>query len=295
MKLDAAIPELISLAEEGKTLRYPLKFLRRINSADTLIPYLQRLLISDIARTGVDHRDELGAVTGALSQMLFKPWLRRFLSEQAEDLVVTDAFVDAYRNFLDASQDPSTGYWGAWYRFNGKLYKSADLSLTFHSISYRKGEVRYWPRIITTLFATENRQYPYGWMHNNGYNHHNNYDVAKIIRYGWPYMTDTQKNKARSVITAMLKWCTGAPLQSSELFPIDATFYSSLSNYYYYGVAFLAEIGYWDKSRRFWTDREFPRAAATCRTIKTRLAALQFNTEPSSAAMQILDAGCPTD
>jgi hypothetical protein len=35
----------------------------------------------------------------------------------------------------------------------------------------------------------------------------------------------------------------------------------------YYAASFLARIGFFDKSKRFWTDREFPEADAIRQTI----------------------------
>ncbi len=293
LKLDATIDALNLLADHGKAIDYPLVFLQRIGSPDSLVTYLKGLLVSDIAETGIDQRDELGAVTGALSQMLFKPWLRRFIEENVQGFVITGAYIDAYQSFLDSWQDPSTGYWGAWYRSDGRLYKSADLSLTFHTISYRHGNVKYWTEIVDTTFAIKHFEYPYGWMHNGAYNHHNNYDVVKILRYGWPHMSDAQRERARSELKAMLRWCLTGPMQSDELFAVDPTFYSSPANYFYYGVSFLDEIGYLDKSRRFWTDQDFPDATSLCQTIKARLTSLNLDSPPAEAAMKKLEANCP--
>ena len=97
-----------------------------------------------------------------------------------------------------AWQDPATGYWGPSYWSDGHLYKSADLSYTFHIISYRRGNVDHWPEIVETTMAIENEPYPFGWKHEGSYVNHNNYDVAKIFRYGWPHMSPEQKRRAAS-------------------------------------------------------------------------------------------------
>jgi hypothetical protein len=109
-KFDATVDALNSLADQGKAPRYPLLFLQRIGSADALTTYLEGLLVSDIAKTGINQRDELGAVTSALSQIIFKDDLRRFIEENAQGFVIAGAYIDAYRRFLDSWQDPSTGY-----------------------------------------------------------------------------------------------------------------------------------------------------------------------------------------
>jgi hypothetical protein len=293
LKLDATVEALNSLAAQGTAPRYPLLFLQRIGSADTLPAYLEGLLISDIAKTGINQRDELGAVTGALSQIFFKDDLRRYIEENTQDLVIDGSYIDTFRRFLDSWQDPSTGFWGAWYLSDGKLYKSTDLSLTFHIISYRHGHVEHWPEIIDTTLGIKNLEYPFGWKHNGTFNHHNNYDVVKILRYGWPHMSDTQRERARADLRAMVDWCLTRSHHSDELFAVDPTFFSSPADYYYFGVSFIDEIGYWDKSRRFWTDQDFPGAASLCRTIKARMMSLNIRGPSAYAALEKLNANCP--
>ena len=293
LKLDAAITALNDLADRSEFPSYPLSFLDNISDSDVLRRYLDDLLISDVVRTGIDRRDELGAVTGALSQLLFKEQLRRFVDEPAEGFSVDDEYIEAYRRFLDASQDLATGYWGAWYRVGTKLYKSADLSLTFHTISYSKGDVRLWPQIIDTTLAIKSFEYPYGWLKNGSYNHHNNYDVLKIFRYGWPHMTARQKAQARAELAAMLAWCLEPPMDPKAPFSVDATFYSSPGDYYYYGVSFFDEIGLWNPTERFWTSEDFPGALALCLSIKAQLLESRLDTPPARAALQKLERNCP--
>lgn len=292
LKLDATITALNDLADHGKVPAFPLSFVDRIGSAEALRDYLHDLLISDVAGTGIDQRDELGAVTGALSQLLFKERLRRFIDTPAKGTAFDDAYVEAYRRFLDASQDPATGYWGAWYRVGSRLYKGADLSLTFHTISYLEGEVRFWPRIIDTTLAIKSFEYPYGWMKNGTYNHHNSYDVLKIFRYGWPHISEKQRERVRAEIAAMLAWCLEHPMNSHAPFPVDAASYGSPGDYYYYAVSFLDEIGYWDPAKRFWTSRDFPGSLALCRSIKARLLESKLDTPPARAAVQKLETNC---
>ena len=293
LKLDATIDPLGQLADQGEAPQYPLVFLERIGEPESLLAYLEGLLVSDIAATGMDQRDELGAVTAALSQLLFKDDLHRLVSQQRQGSVIDEEYVDSYQDFLDSWQDPETGYWGAWYRSEGKVFKSEDLSLTFHTISYRDGRVNYWPKIIDTTLAIKPYEYPYGWMHNGTYKHHNNYDVVKILRYGWPHMNDEQKRRARVELAEMLEWCLKGPMEADTLFAIDPSFYSNRANYYYYGVSFLDEIGYWDKARRFWTDRDFPEARTLCHRIKAKLTALSLDAPLAKAAEEKLEANCP--
>lgn len=64
----------------------------------------------------------------------------------------------------------------------------------------------------------------------------------------------------------MLHWCLSESLQP------DGSFRSigedqSIEEDQHFGVAFLARIGYFDKSVRFWTKEDFPEAEANRQKI----------------------------
>lgn len=63
----------------------------------------------------------------------------------------------------------------------------------------------------------------------------------------------------RMELDKMLRWCLTESLRPDgsclTILP-DA----SLEEAEYFGVAFLARIGYFDRQRRFWTGEEFPEA-----------------------------------
>src|SRR5262249_30865724 len=145
--------------DEDRAPTYRIALPERIGTPAKLEASLESLLVSDIALTGRDNRGELGNITTSLSQVLFKDRFRDFLQqkvapEQAE--YALSSFRTVYEVFIRRWQDPETGYWGAWYRVNGRVYKSADLSITYHIIAYRSGEVAYWPQIIKTTLLIEN-------------------------------------------------------------------------------------------------------------------------------------------
>ena len=130
------------------------------------------------------------ALTVELMQLGFKAYWQAYLEDHVEGLLrdrdsggISQIRADV-RQFLDAWQDPVTGYWGAWYRVGDRLYRTTDLSITFHLISYLQGDVQHWPQIIETTFNIANEPYPYGWRYGLSSNNHNNYDVVKIFRYG---------------------------------------------------------------------------------------------------------------
>ena len=196
------------------------------------------------------------------------------------------------RQFLDAWQDPVTGYWGAWYQVGDRLYRTIDLSITFHLISYLRGDVQYWPQIIETTFDIANEPYPYGWRYGLSSNNHNNYDVVKIFRYAWPHMTEDQRARAREAMREMLDWALDQSLQPDGSFAPDESFFSSVPSDYYFGVSFFDEIGYWSPKKRFWTDQAFQGAEANCRLIRGRFAALQLTGPIALSAKKKLEASC---
>jgi hypothetical protein len=172
------------------------------------------------------------------------------------------------------------------------LYNAADLSFTFHVVSYRRGEVDYWSELVGTTFAIENDPYPFGWKHAGDLTNHNNYDVAKIFRYGWPHMSIDQKRVASSAIEDMLRWTLTSSLQLDGSFKTVPTFFSSKGADFYFGVAFLQTIGFWDPAQRFWTKQDFPDAGAICGRIKARLVAMALKSQESQAALTHLKNSC---
>jgi hypothetical protein len=56
----------------------------------------------------------------------------------------------------------------------------------------------------------------------------------------------------------MLDWCLKESLQPDGSFRLREG--ESLEESVYFGTAFLARIGYFDRAQRFWTDEEFPGA-----------------------------------
>lgn len=252
-KLDATVGPLIVLNATGQQPQHPLRFLERINSPDKLRQYLDSIVVSDIPATRVNKRKELNHSVSALVRLI--PGTVRSGFEFHPDLERTLWY------FLDNTwQNPDTGYWGAWYRRNGRIIKTDDLSITFHIVSYRQGRVNRWPEIITTTLAIRDREYPYGWLEDSGPSNHHNYDVVTLFRHGWAHMTPAQRAEVERTISQMLTWCLSTSLGD------DGTFRSSggdgLAEAFYFGVSLLEEVGYFNKQRRFWTDRDFPDSEA---------------------------------
>ncbi|MCP4327729.1 MAG: hypothetical protein GY791_04745 [Alphaproteobacteria bacterium] len=281
---------LNELSEQGRPPEHDLGFLDRISSPNALLAYLEALRVSEIASTGRDNRDELGAATTVVSQVLFKSNLRRLYREHGRSPGIDHSLAGVYRGFLDSWQDSRAGYWGAWYISRGKLYRSADLSFTYHTVAYRRGQVNYLDRIVRTTLEIKDRDYPYGWLHRGRYNNHNNYDVVRIFALGWPLLSESEKALTAQQIGELVHWTVSQSLASDGSFVVDQTFYNRTSDAYYFGVSFLDAAGYWDNAKRFWTDADFPEAIATCRAIKARLEFLALEGESAVSALRKLRA-----
>ncbi|HEX7073427.1 MAG TPA: hypothetical protein VF226_05245 [Hyphomicrobiaceae bacterium] len=295
MRLAATVDGLENLAARGERPRYQLRSAGKFDTGKKLVTRMQGLLISDIAHTGVDNRGELSSLITSIAQGAFKPLLRDMLVKSADLRISSglDSVTEAFRFFLSGAQDPTTGYWGAWYIVDGKIHKTSDLSMTYHVIAYTNGRVERWPQIIATTKAIEALPYPYGWRHNGKYNNHNLYDVAKIYKFAWPHMSKAEHLEIAKQIDSMIHWSLANTLGPDDQFLHDPTFSDSLTDEYYFGVSFLDVVGYWKQDRRFWTpslvDKE---GAALCCRLKHRMTELDLEGWAANGAMRKLERNC---
>lgn len=251
-KLAASYEQISQLASRGELPRHPCRFLDAFNAPERLTAHLDSLLISDLAADGVKRRRELNETISDL--------LRLIRRRQPANYVYHPKLEAAMMDWLmNTARDPATGYWGGWYRRDGRVEKTTDLSITFHIISYLDGEVPDWPRILDTTLAMKDRAYPTGWLSSGAYLNHNNMDVARIFELGWKHASDTQRAAIRVELKKQLDWCLRDSLRPDGSFVVlEAD--DSVETSIYFGTLFLVRVGYFDRARRFWTDAEFPRA-----------------------------------
>jgi hypothetical protein len=293
-KLDPMIQAINAMA--GKDIapeHTELEFLQPIGTPEELVSYLERVRRSDIAATGLNRRDELGAVTSVVAELVFKLHVQDYIARHVKGLDLGPGYAEAFRRFLDDWQDPETGYWGAWYEIDGAVRKATDLSTTYHIIAYRKGEVAHWDRIVTTTLALKAEEYPYGWRYQQQMTDHNAYDVVRIFQLGWPHMDEAQRAQAAAAIGELLDWSLTESLQPDGLFAAPIGFSSSVSDAQYYGVSLLTKTGYCNTEPPFWTDRRWPEAEATCCRIAARLRDFQTVVPAAEAARQRLATAYP--
>ena len=251
LRLDASVDPMKELVEAGRRPSHPLRFFAPVNTPEKMRGYLDSLLISDVRATGIDNRKELNYAITSLAQILFKPKVAALLPDGTP---VTE-LAATLQDFLDnKAQNPETGFWGAWYMIDGELRKTNDLSITFHAISYRPDDPPHMRELAETLFAMRTDRYPYGWRDQGKQNNHHVYDVARLLRRTWPYMTAEQQARATAELTAMVARSLSVSIRPDGRF--DDEPYTSPAEAYYFGVSFLDEVGFFRPSRRFWTPLE---------------------------------------
>jgi hypothetical protein len=285
LRLDASVDPLKELVEAGRRPAYPLRFFEPVNTPEKMRAYLESLLISDVKASGIDNRKELNYAITSLAQILFKPKVAALLPEGTP----TNALAATLQDFLDnRAQNPETGFWGAWYMIDGELKKTNDLSITFHAISYRADDPPHMHELADTLFAMRTSRYPYGWRDQGKQNNHHAYDVARLLRRAWPYMTPDQQARATAELTIMVARSLNVSIRPDGSF--DDEPYTSPAEAYYFGVSFLDEVGFFRASRRFWTPLEVSDSESLRRVLLQHLQQMDQRNAMVSAALRKLAA-----
>lgn len=249
LKLDASADHMLADDFDDRG-RSPL-FLDRINDPVRLQHYLDSLLVSRLVEDGIDRRKELNVATAALVRLILWRRPRNYPWDPRLDSVV--------RRFVAEWQDPVSGFFGAVYLYGRHRLRTVDLSLTFHMARYLEGRIGYWPQLIDTLLSIRDHRYPHGWLDEEGMTCHNNYDVAVLLQLGWAHMRADQRRSGEQELARLLFWCLTTAVASDGEVVVRAAG-ESLSEGYYFTIAFLDTIGYFDPAKRFWTDGSFPDA-----------------------------------
>ena len=293
-KLDAMVAALNRFSESSTPPKYThLAVLRRISTPELLISYLDGLLISDIAKTGVNFRDELNATASMVAEVLYKERLRNYVSDFVVHRPLT-AYADVFNAFVEMWQDPETGYWGAWFQSDGKLRKSLDLSMTYHIVAYRRGEVRHWDRIFDTTLAIADQEYPYGWLQNGTLTNHHAYDVARILKLGWNHVSQERRQRAKPALERLLAFGLTSGLNADDSVTPQAGLSDGIDDAYYYAASLLTTIGYCSTARPFWTDTSWPEAGARCCGLARHIEEQQARTPTIEAALERMRRAVPS-
>ena len=251
IRIEATLVNYFELAADGLVPPIEREPLPSGRDPEKLTAFFERHLISDIPRTGENFRSRLGGVASIIAAAAKRDAVIELLRSTARGPDLTPEqqgqIIAAFNRFVDRWQDPESGYWGAWYRDGERVFRTTDLSITYHIVHARQGKVRHWPELIDTTFAIREQAYPFGWLSAGHWTNHNNYDLARLFRYGWPHMTDLQRRDAARTLQAMLDWSFEATvLPDYRGFLPFPKLSSSLGAEYYFGVSFLVASGFFE-------------------------------------------------
>ncbi len=283
LKLDSTIEEVEDHEERGAPVQFPLKLLDRINTAEKLKGYLDSVLTSEVRKTGVDNRFELNIAITAIERFI--------VGHVKHDYKFPPELKQALFDYEDKTwQDPQTGFFGGWYRLpDGSLRKTADLSVTFHIVSYRRDTIQRVPEMMRTLLAMKDYEYPFGWREEGVPSNHHNYDVVRLFRVGWKAMDEAQRTEARASMNEMMNFCLKETLNEDGSFKMMDE--DTLGSSFLFPVSVLNELGYFRPSLRFWTKESWPDAMKVTDKIEHRMKAMGLtDTESAKVLRRFEDA-----
>ncbi len=251
IRLEATIEQYFVFADRGELPPMAHGPIAAVGHEPTIVDGLVALLRSDPARLGEDNRSRLGGLvsilaTGAREDDAVELWRATARGEPPSPETMALQIAELNR-FIDAWQDPETGYWGAWYRDGEDSFATADLSITYHIVKARKGEINHWPELIATTFAIRADAYPFGWLSDGRWTNHNNYDLVRIFEYAWPHLDEAQRDEVKALMQEMLDWSFAESIHETYRgFKFQPELSSSVGAELYFGVGFLDAVGYFD-------------------------------------------------
>jgi hypothetical protein len=139
------------------------------------------------------------------------------------------------------------------------VVQTDDLSITFHIVSYLRGEVDHLGQIAATTLAMSEGTYPFGWKQVNGEPRpHHLYDAVRLVRLGWSSLSLSQRRLAEEKFSAALKWRLSTLFDGQGRIAPRPDPHETLEDAAYFTVSLLDELGYFDPKKRFWTERKLP-------------------------------------
>ena len=256
IRIEDTLVNYFDMAANGEKPSVERKPIADLRTEKGLTNFLEERLISDIPISGEDQRSRFGSLISIFAAADKRDFVMEFLRQTAQGGGLPpeqlQALRDRFNALIDLWQDPASGYWGAWYRDGETLFRTTDLSITYHIVHARRGEVRHWPELIDTTFALRDQIYPFGWLSDGHWTNHNNYDLARLFKYGWPHMTDDQRAETARTLQAMVDWSFAETVRPDYAgFIADPKLSSSLGSTFYFGASFLVAAGYFDQQPWF--------------------------------------------
>lgn len=311
-RVGAMIDAVGALQAADRAPDYPITFVHNLTEpegAAGIIAYYRSVLHTDLANASapaVNHREELGAVTGTFHQLAWKSAYREWMARHEVGFNFSDAWVAAYTAFVDSDemQDPATGMWGEVFA-NGSApaVRAPDVSMTFHTVHYRDGKTPHLAQTMRTLRAIKTHRYAYGWLTAFGHlNSHNSYDIATCLKYAVEQgaVAGAELDAWADECEEMVEFAVSSPVsvnRTTGCFQPNA-FYTSLSGAYYFGASALVRLGYFGQAAPFWAPPgrpapSWPGNQTTCCTLTRCLERTGLQDNTAVAAFERLASGCP--
>jgi hypothetical protein len=251
IRVEATLVNYFDLVARGLLPQAEREPLHGVRTLEGLSAFLERHLISDIPATGEDLRSRSGGLASIIAAADKRDAVMEAVRTTVRGPDLTPEQADAWRalfnRFIDTWQDPESGYWGVWYRDGDRVFKTTDLSITYHIVHARRGDVSHWPELIRTTFALRDQAYPFGWLSDGRWTNHNNYDLARLFDYGWPHMSAAQREEAARTLQEMLTWSFAETVASDfRGFRPNPELAGSLGAEFYFGVSFLVAAGFFE-------------------------------------------------
>jgi hypothetical protein len=298
IRIEATLEAYFVLADRGELPLFQRPPKPWARSPEALTAFLNERLVSTIVAEGEDKRSRIGGLMSILVATQRREHVLELIraTTAGEPLPPEGvrAVQDRLLDFIDAWQDAETGYWGAWYRDGDAVFKTTDLSITYHIVHALKGNVRHWPAIIETTLALREQTYPFGWLSRGRWNNHNNYDVVRIFRYGWPHMTVEQQTTAATIMQEMLDWAFAQAVHETyEGFRLDHELSSSVGAELYFGVSFLDAVGFFAEVPWLPELRRPADPASVCAALIAHAQELALDAYVSGAQQKLYRACAP--
>jgi hypothetical protein len=168
-RLDASYDGHFSRDQGGNQI----SLLDRVNSPQKLAQYVNSISVSDVAHSGLDRRREMNEALSTLIRLIVRgqPRAYRWHPEMKATLL----------DLLKQLRNPGTGWWGERYQREGRIEFVDDMSMTFHIVSYLKGQVPDLDKVGNTLLELKDLEYPIGWREGGSYLTHHNMDVVVLF------------------------------------------------------------------------------------------------------------------
>lgn len=192
---------------EPLRLRYPLHFLDAIATPETLRTYLEAHLYT--GRFWAEHIPGPGIYGPGISELAYVD-----LFETTGTYHFTPAWHAAFRDWLDATQDPESGMWGARMGTPNAFETRRDANSTYHILHYLLTDdgadrdpthpLRHADALARSLMRAVTMPMPAGEDEQHAWSLDQTQTTQMLTRRLWRHLDETQKAAVRSALQVAL-------------------------------------------------------------------------------------------